>query len=258
MKRNCSLLLLLALLLTLLVVPVSAEAQLSHVTDAAGILTYDEWEVLEVRAARLSQQYGCGVYMITVEDYRELGAGDVFQTTYEIYHGYELGEGADRDGLVLLLSMAERDFALFVYGDKAEYAFDSYGQQMLEEQFLPPFGEDDWYGGFSAYVGTCEEYLALAEAGEPVRESPAGLIALFIAISFIISLIVVLILRSGMKNVVKQSQAYGYVTDRLNLTGRHDQYTHTTETRRKIQSSSGSGSSHARVGGGGSGRSGKF
>ena len=253
MKRNCAMILLLVLL-AVLILPVHAQAQLDYVTDAAGLLTNEEREALESSCAGISRQYGCGVYIITVDDFRNYGSGDVFETTSGLYPTYELGMGEKHDGLVLLLSMADRDFALFVYGDKAEYAFDSYGQEQLEAQFLPPLGENDWYGGFAAYVGTCESFLAQAAAGEPVRESPGGLIAVFVLISFLISLVVVLILRAGMKNVHTQGQAHSYLAGNLNLTGRRDQFTHRTETRRKIESSS----SGSRSGGGGSGRSGKF
>ena len=37
--------------------------------------------------------------------------------------------GDDRDGIIILLSMAERDYAMFVYGTYAETAFNSYGQE---------------------------------------------------------------------------------------------------------------------------------
>ncbi len=164
--------------------------------------------------------------------------------------------GPDRDGLILLLSMAERDFALFVYGDQAEYAFNGDGQLALEEQFLPWFQQNDWYGGFLAYAETCQEFLALAAAGEPVRVSPGPLIAVAVVISFLLALAVVGILRIGMKNVRRENQANRYVAGKLELTGRRDQFTHKTQTRRKIESSS--SGSKARVGGGGSGRTGKF
>ena len=252
--------LLLALLVTVLVVPAQA-TELGYVTDAAELLSYEEWQELENLCSNVSDQFDCGVYVITVDDFTEYGTGDVFEVTYGIYHEYALGMGADRDGLVLLLSMDTREFALFVYGDAAENAFNTYGQQQLENEFLPYVSENDWHGGFYAYAKTCGEYLALAAAGEPVRENPTSLILLFVGISFFISLLVVNFLKLGMKNVRKQSQAFRYLSGKLNLTGQHDQYTHTTETRRKIESDSGSssgGSSTARSGGGGSGRSGKF
>ena len=259
MKRKTALFLLLTLLLALLVIPAQA-TELGYVTDAAGLLTDQQWDTLETLCGSISDRYQCGVYIVTVEDFTEYGTGDVFEVTYGIYHDYQLGKGADRNGLILLLSMAERDFALFVYGDEAENAFNTYGQEQLEAQFLPRFTEDDWYGGFTAYAETCGQYLAMAEAGEPVRENPTSLIILFVVISFFISLLVVNFLKLGMKNVSKQSQAFRYLSGKLNLTGQHDQYTHTTEKRIKIESdsASSSGSSHARSGGGGSGRSGKF
>ena len=261
MKRRFSMFLLLALLVTVLVVPAQA-TELGYVTDAAELLSYEEWQELENLCSNVSDQFDCGVYVITVDDFTEYGTGDVFEVSYGIYHEYALGKGDDRDGLVLLLSMDTREFALFVYGDAAENAFNTYGQQQLENQFLPCFTEDDWYGGFYAYAETCDEYLALAAAGEPVRENPTSLILLFVCISFFISLLVVNFLKLGMKNVRKQSQAFRYLSGKLNLTGQHDQYTHTTEKRIKIESDSdsgsGSGSSRARSGGGGSGRSGSF
>ena len=257
MKHKISMFLLLALLTAMLALPAQA-AELGYVTDAAELLTYEQWQELETLCGSISDQFDCGVYIVTVDDYTEYGDGDVFEVTYGIYHGYALGKGADRDGLVLLLSTDDRDFALFVYGDAAEYAFNAYGQEQLENQFLPSFTEDDWYGGLHAYAETCGQYLALAEDGEPVRDNPTSLIALFVVISFFISLLVVNFLKMGMKNVRKQSQAYHYLSSNLNLTEQYDQYTHTTETRRKVESSSSSGSSNAKSGGGGSGRAGKF
>lgn len=266
MKRKLTVFVLLALLVTVLVLPAQAAPQLSQVTDAAELLSYDEWEVLEVRCARLTQQYGCGVYIITVDDFENYGDGDVFETTYGLYHQYELGAGDARDGLVLLLSMNTREFALFVYGDRAEYAFDAYGQMALEQEFLPFFGEDDWYGGFSAYATACESYLEQAAAGTPVREPvrasfgeegwkfPGFGVFLAVLISFFVSFIVCSILNRGMKNVFVKGEAGAYVSGDLDLTAQYDQITHTTVSRTKVESSS----SSSRSGGGGSGRSGHF
>ena len=256
MKRKLSIFILLALLLTVLVLPAQA-TELGYVTDAAGLLTDAEWTKLETMCGSISEQYNCGVYIITVEDFADYGDGDVYEVTYGIYHGYELGMGAERNGLVLLLSMDTREFALFVYGDEAEYAFDEYGQEMLESEFLPYFGEDDWCGGFEAYVRTCGSYLAGAAAGEPVREGKGTTILLAVLASFAVSLIVVLILRAGMKNVEKQVFAGQYQSGELKLTREHDQFTHKTQTRTKIETDS-DNDSKARSGGGGSGRSGKF
>ena len=256
MKRKISAIFLLIVLLSLLVLPAQA-AELDYVTDAAGLLSDSQRQGLEQLAGSLADKYDCGVYMVTVDDFHNYGSGDVFEVTYGIYHDYQLGMGADRNGLILLLSVDNREFALFVYGDRAEYAFDSYGQEMLEGEFLPYFKENNWYGGFEAYVKTCGAYLSNAAAGEPVREGHGTLIVCCILGSFLVSLIVVTILKAGMKNVQSAEQANQYLTGELNLARKHDQFTHTTKTRRKIETES-NNDSHARSGGGGSGRSGKF
>jgi len=251
MKRRLCVLL---VLLVLLALPVQAAAQLAYVTDAAGLLTESQRQDLEELCGAVSRGYGCGVYVITVEDFRDYGTGDAFDVTASVYHGYELGEGAGRDGIVLLLSMAERDYALFVYGDQAEYACNTAGQIALEEQFLPWFRDNDWDSGFRAFVGGCDTLLAKAAAGDPVRASSAPAYGIAVAVSFAVAGVVVLILRAGMKNVRKKTRASQFVSMPLNLTGRVDQFTHVTTSRTRVSSGSSSSKSHS----GGSGRVGKF
>ena len=276
MKRRLACIVLAALLLLGLCCTAFAEApatepQLWNITDTVGLLTSDEDQSLEERAEEISAQYGVGVYLLILEDYSEY-YDDPYETAYQFYHGYTLGEGEDRDGVILLMSMSNRKYATFFYGPKAEYAFDAYGQELMEEEFLDDFRDDDWYDGFEDYLEVCAEYLERAEAGDPVRrdDSSAGgssvsgigtTILVCLGISAVIAMIVCLILRGKMKSVRKGTHADAYVTGSLNLTASRDQYTHTTETRTKIEhesSDSGGGGSSACSGGGGSGRSGSF
>lgn len=103
------------------------------------------------------------------------------KATYTIYHEYTMGEGPDRDGIMLLLSMDDRDWAMFCYGSRCEYAFNSYGQQKLEKVFLDNFGENDWYGGF-------EDYTKNAASIWKKRLRKAGSSDLFIPILIVIGL----------------------------------------------------------------------
>ena len=164
-KRICRLLLAFLLVLVFCVSMAAAEqtgAQLSCVTDTAGLLSESEIMLLEKMAESVSQKYGVGVYIVTVEDYRDFHSEGVYKATYTIYHQYTMGVGPNRDGIMLLLSMADRDWAMFCYGSRCEYAFNSYGQEKLEKVFLDNFGEDDWYGGFEDYVKECRVYLEKA------------------------------------------------------------------------------------------------
>ena len=231
------------------------DISMNYVLDMAGLLDYDQWKTLEKRAAEIAAQYGCGVYTVTVEDYAAYGSS-IESVIEDSYHQLELGEGSGRDGILLMLSMADRDFATFVYGNQAEYAFNDYGLNQLKDCFLDNFADNDWYGGFADYLEECGTYLALAESGKPVQASPWGGVAIAVAVSMLIALVICLILKGKMKTVSKKAEANAYVTTAgLKLTGRQDLYTYTTESRREIKSKdSGSFSGSS----GGHGSSGKF
>jgi uncharacterized membrane protein YgcG len=153
--------------------------------------------------------------------------------------------------------MNDRDFSFFVYGEKAEYALNDWGQMMLEDEFVDDLADNRWYDGLEDFIGYCDYALEQAQKGEPVRES---LVPYFLAvwvIAAIIGAVVCLVLYSGMKTAKVKTQAHDYISDGgLRLTRTGDIFTHQTVRSRKIQSSS--GSSGSRSGGGGSGRSGKF
>ena len=237
--------------------PGQNSVKMQYVFDLSDLLSYEEWEKLETRAQDISRRHNCGVYFALVDDYTDYGDGSVYEVTWQLYHGSELGMGEKRDGIIVLLSMAERDYAMFVYGENAEYAFNEYGQEQLEEAFLDDFGDDDWYGGISHYLDTCDAYLTQAETGKPVRPASWPKILMATGISCAVAGAVCFLLMRSMKSVRQKAEADTYLTQGgLQLTEQYDRYTHTTETRTKIEKNDSGSSSES--GGGGSGRSGKF
>lgn len=240
------------------------EPTLDHVTDEAGILSHDELQQLESMAAEVSAKYDLGVYIITVWDYSAYASGDVFDVAKALYMGCSLGVGEDKDGVLLLLSLYDRDYSLITYGDYGNYAFTKAGREHLVDFFLDDFADDYYYNGFVDYISCCDDYLAAAAAGEPydtdnLPRDPGSVIITVLAVLLIpllAAVIVTSMLNGKMKSVAIAERAAAYVEGRLELVGRHDQYTHTTTVRQKIESSSGSKSS--RSSGGFSGTSGKF
>ena len=234
-------------------------ASMQYVLDISDLLSYKDWEELEQRAEEISKNHNCGIYFALVDDYTLYGDGDIYDVTTQFYNNNLLGMGDKRDGIIVLLSMYERDYAMFVFGKNAQYAFDDYGQLMLEESFLGYFGNNDWYSGISRYIDECDKFLTMAENGKPVRQNKLPMFAIAIAVSCFISAIICLVLKRNMKTVYQKTEANEYIASGgLYLTNQYDRYTHTTETRTKIQKSSSSSGSSSKSGGGGSGRSGKF
>lgn len=258
MKQKWTALLLSILLVLVMAAPVfAAGEQIPYVNDMAGLLSAEDQAELNAYAETVSNTYDCGVYVVAVDSLSVIEeSGDAYWAAVEYYHSNELGHGSQRDGIVLLLGMRWRDYALFVYGGNAEYAFDEYGLIKLEEEFLDDFGVDNWEDGFEDYIENCEEFLQKAAEGDPVRKGNGKAILISIVVSAVIALIVCAVNWSKMK-VHKQTEAQAYITEQgLNLTEQHDRFIRRSVTRRKVSSSSSGGSSHS--GGGGHGRSGKF
>ena len=239
-------------------------SSMRYIFDLAGCLSSDSRTKLEARAEEISTRHSCGVYVAFVDDYKVYSqGGDVYEGTYRFYHDKQLGMGDGRDGVIVLLSMQNRKYAMFIYGENAAYAINGYGAEQLEGRFLGQFSDGNWYIGAAEYLTACDEYLGLAEAGKPVRESPWAVIAIVVIVSCLIASGVCKVLKMNMKTVRRGAAADEYVTgEGLALTESSDRFMYTTETRTKIKSDSsdggGGGSTSSCSGGGGHGRSGSF
>ena len=142
---------LLAALMLLLGLSVSASAyESAHVFDYAGLLTDSEAGALEARCQEAEDTYGCGVYIVTVDDYSlYYDAGSIENFSEGFFLDFELGAGEDQNGILLALSMAERDYDLCAHGMIGNRSFTDYGKGALAERyFLSEFGSDNWYAGF--------------------------------------------------------------------------------------------------------------
>ena len=150
---------------------VSASAYDSaHVFDYAGLLTESEAGALEARCQEAEDIYGCGVYIVTVDDYSlYYDAGSIESFSEGFFLDFELGTGEDQNGILLALSMAERDYDLCAHGEIGNRAFTDYGKGVLAERyFLIEFGGDNWYAGFDRYVDGCTDFLQTG-AGRALR-----------------------------------------------------------------------------------------
>ena len=106
----------------------SSGGSLGYVTDTVGLLTQEEQRELETTAAQLAERYGCGVYVIIVDDYTDYTNGSTRDFAKETYINYDLGVGEDKNGILLVLSISDRDYYLLTKGDIANAAFTDYGQ----------------------------------------------------------------------------------------------------------------------------------
>ncbi|MBE5936900.1 MAG: TPM domain-containing protein [Lachnospiraceae bacterium] len=234
-------------------------ATIPYVCDEVGILSQDEVYKLEERAAEAAQKYGAEIFIYIMNDYTDYD-NDIMDVAIDIFDSSGCGIGEGREGMILLLSMSARDYYLDVHGKFVNKAVNDYSINLIEDEFLDDFADDEWYNGFSDYIDKSSELLNCALEGNPVtvKSNPMynvikwGASAL---IAILIALFVGLIFKSKMKNVATGVDADNYVQDNsFDITYRDDRFTHSTESRRKIETkSSSSGGS-----GGHSGSGGKF
>jgi len=246
--------------------PISGIMSEYLVLDAAGMLSDSDWQKLNDRALELTAKYECEIRIFTVPD---MGSEDALEYAKDIFRANGFGYGPDQSGIMLLLSEADRDFALIAHGYGNVVLTDHGRGVILDKYILPLLKENKYVEAFTAYLDKTEEFLVMARAGTPfdvdtdeeyLAQQAAGnraaKIVFNILIPFLVALIVCLIFRAQMKTARKQRAAANYIPEGgFILTGSSDTFMYKTESRTVIESKSSGGTT---TDGGFSGSSGKY
>lgn len=246
------------------------------VIDECGYLSSESISALESKAESVARNYDCGIYIVIAQNMTAYN--DVYSDAYGIeafaqsyfFHN-EFGVGQSQNGILLILSMAQRDYDLMAHGEIGNAAFTDYGKSVLADSFLSYLGKNDWYGAFTKFISTSEYMLEQYSMGKPVDkgnynsgDSKERNIFFAIVVSLVFGMIVALIVclgfRSQMKKVKLSNSAVAFVAENgLKVTNKSDLFTHNTVTRQVIQQSSGSGGGGTHINSSGSSHhSGKF
>lgn len=264
----------LTLFFVLLISPVTLAAEKEYIIDQAQILSYEEWFTLNERAMNISEEHSCDVAVITVY---EMPVRDAYAAAEHYYAEFNFGYSEPyKSGLLLFLSMEDRDYALISYAH-GNTVFTDYGKDvMLDDHILPLLAEDDYYAAFSTYLDKAEEFLVYADEGKPFDNYTAYnseafemsadtslliRLAVVILLPLLIAGVICLSWKSQMKTAVAARAADNYIPqDGFILTKQEDSFIYRTQRRRTInQNTSGSSGGGTTVrSGGSSGRSGKF
>lgn len=254
-------------------ISVSAENMLnddnfSRVVDDANLLSSSDEENISQRIENLTEKYDFDIVIVTVNSLYGKTPMEYADDFFD-YNGY--GVGSDNDGILLLVSMEDRDWWISTsgYGIKA---FTDYGIEFIGDKIVPDLSKQKYYSSFSLFLDLTEDFLAEAEKGTPydIGHKYKTVMNYIIAvgtglvIGLVIAIIVVLIMKSKMKSVVFQYNANNYaVNNSLKLERSNDifLYRNVSKTRKPEPSSSGGGGSSTHVSSSGSshgGGGGKF
>lgn len=151
------------LMVLMMAAPAFAAAKLPLVVDQADLLTDSEEQQLSAKLKAIQQEQAFDVVILTVDDLDGKGAMN-YADDYFYYKGY--GQGSDRDGCLLLISMEDRDWWLTTSGFGIKAITDA-GRGYMADQFLPYISDGDYYTGFDTFAGLCDDFLVQAKSGEP-------------------------------------------------------------------------------------------
>lgn len=238
MKKKLSAIIFALFLSVLAAFPAFAVSDLQRLVDEAGLLTGSEGAELLAQLNEISERQQVDVVVVTVNSLEGASATEYADDFYD-RNGY--GFGNEGDGILLLISMEERDWAMSTSGFGIT-AFTDAGLAYISDMIVGDLGDGDYAWAFTAFAEMCDDYITQAKTGEPydidhLPKDPLVLIVFLVfslAVGFVISLIATGIMRSKLKSVYSKTEAGGYVKKgSLNLTLKNDLYLYKDVKRRE-------------------------
>lgn len=129
------------------------------VVDNAGLLSESERAALERSAKSISQAHGCEVIIVTVNSTGGKSAQD-YADDYFWDHNYGVGE--NRDGILFLLDMGERDWHVATHGSAISAFPDDYIGFMVSH-FLNDLSAGYYADAFEIYLDYSDRILGVAD-----------------------------------------------------------------------------------------------
>lgn len=215
------------------------ERLLPRLVDEGDLLTdKQEGELLE-KLNEISERQSCDVVVVTLDGLDGYTAMDYADDFYD-YYGY--GYGDERDGILLLVSMEERDWWITTCGYGIT-AFTDAGMDYMADQFVPELSDGNYMSAFTKFAELCDEFLTQAKEGEAydVGNLPKGSLSpLWIFIDLPLGLLFAYISATRKKDkltsVRKKNEAQDYaVPGSIILTVNRDVMVNKTVTSRRIE-----------------------
>lgn len=242
MKKVLSILF--ALLLCVVLAAPALAADAPRLYDGADLLTSSEERELQARLDELSAALQTDLVVVTVDSTEGYGADWYIEAWYDEY-GY--GCGPERDGVILLVAMAERDYRILSNGFAAQ-AITMNEIYDIGDRIAGDLSDGDYYDAFHGFIDACVYEIDGEINGFPFNFGMNLAVSLLIGIA--VAFIATGIMRGQLKSVHSRSGAREYTRPgSMQVTRAGDLFLYRTVDRRprpKPSSSSGHG------GGGGS------
>ena len=220
-----------------------------RLTDSAGLLSEEEAQTVLAKLDEVSERQKFDVVILTVDSLEGKTATEYADDFFDHY-GY--GYGKEKDGILLLVSMEDRDWALSTHGYGIT-AFTDAGCDYIADQFKSSLSDGEYEKAFEIYIDQCDAFVTQARDDRPYDNSnlprkPLGIIWVPVALvlGFICAVLIVGGMKQQLKTVAGKMTAGNYQKKgSLNVTERSDLflYENVTRTAKPKSSDEDSGSS---------------
>lgn len=217
------------------------------IIDNANLLTDEEEIKLNDKINEIIEKYNFDIVIYTTDSCNGKTVTAFADDEFD-YGGYGIGE--NRDGMLFLLSMKERDWYISTRGYGIQ-AFTNYGIDYIGKEAAKNFKDANYYKGFETVLLNADMFLNEANTNKPYDQKHRVIkvknyILGSAIVAGIISLISVLVMKGKMKNYRPQKFAQEYVDKgSFEVVNSQDifMYSNVSKTKRAEQSSNSSGGS---------------
>lgn len=230
--------------------PAYAEPSVSRVYDDAGLLSYDEYSTLVDICDQYCHELDFDFAVAAIYDATLTSEKAHADYCDQWWYSYNFGCGSDRDGVMLLLNMADNWFYVYTQGYGLT-AITDWGRDQIMDSVIPYLREGDYYDAFETFARLCRDYVIDARnsnvhdtyvwvpepetqygtegVGDDGFYFDAGWLVQGIGLGILLALIVTSSWKSQLKSVKNQYYAGSYVKENsLNVSERDDRFMYTT------------------------------
>lgn len=230
------------------------ESHPARLVDDAGLLEALQAKELEERLDQISEEYACDVAIVVEES---IDGREIRDYADDFFDDYDYGMGEHHSGILLLVTMSEREWWMTTTGDAIDIFTDA-RQEEISERFVSYLSDEEYYEGFVEFADLCENTIVQAQT--EAEDDLLGSMIIAVGIGFVLSLIITGVMRCGMKSVRFKPDAADYLQKgSVHLNRSHDMFLYRQVTKSaKSENNSSSSSTHVSSSGrkhGGSGGS---
>jgi len=244
MKRKLLTVLLVVALCISLSISASA-ASGADIYDEADLLSNAEETQIAEKLLNIREQFDAQIVIMTVTT--SDGSMDTFVET--VYDSTNMGCGENRDGVLLLVCMNDREYRILSNG----YAGEAIGPSQIDaigDAIVSNLSDGAYADAFFTFADQCAYYLDGYLNGFPFNFGKNLIVALIIGV--VAGVVVALVLKKQLKSVRQQKQANVYIkSGSMQITASRDLFLYREVSRTQKQSSNSSGSGSSRNVGGG-------